>query len=246
MKSKHHKNGRAAGFTLIEHIVVIAIIAMSGVILSPVLFRVRELNRRSSCQSNLKQIGIGFAQYVQDYDKKSPVFSHNTDSTGWTVNLQPYLKSEQIFQCPSEITPPPKGGDLSTRGATIGFTDYAYNLSLGFDPTVAAYTPRGLPLSAVTHPAITVLAIDFIPNISDSWTIGCTNNWLKGPGCPVGLAVFSGTGTAQRHLEGQNTLLVDGHVKWYKAQSGTTSASIYSFYTPSSTSGQNPTFRFDA
>lgn len=61
------------GFTLIELLVVIAIIALLAAILFPVFGRARENARRSSCQSNLKQIGIAFHSYTQDYDEKLPL-----------------------------------------------------------------------------------------------------------------------------------------------------------------------------
>lgn len=60
-------------FTLIELLVVIAIIAILAAILFPVFARARENARRSSCMSNMKQIGLGIMQYTQDYDEHYPL-----------------------------------------------------------------------------------------------------------------------------------------------------------------------------
>jgi prepilin-type N-terminal cleavage/methylation domain-containing protein/prepilin-type processing-associated H-X9-DG protein len=61
-----------AGFTLIEILIVIAIIALLAAILFPVFARARENARRSSCASNLKQLALGMTQYAQDYDEQLP------------------------------------------------------------------------------------------------------------------------------------------------------------------------------
>jgi prepilin-type N-terminal cleavage/methylation domain-containing protein len=137
-------------FTLIELLVVIAIIALLAAILFPVFSRARENARRASCQSNLKQIGLGILQYTQDYDETmprvyfqscggqintgtpgcrldDPSFGENV-STGnynykWMDAVFPYVKSEQIFNCPSSS----KGGVGSSGGVnTFGVNDYKY------------------------------------------------------------------------------------------------------------------------
>jgi prepilin-type N-terminal cleavage/methylation domain-containing protein len=116
------------GFTLIELLVVIAIIAILAAILFPVFARAREQARKTTCLSNLKNIGLAALMYVQDFDEQFPWLMQddrtNNNSTGysvglptgppvWPVNLnnqrglfmeakfQPYLKNYGIFGCPT-------------------------------------------------------------------------------------------------------------------------------------------------
>ncbi len=104
-------------FTLIEAIVVVAITGILAAILTPVFSRTYCSARTSSCQSNLKQIGLAFLQYAQDYDEKFPPVA-NARAGYWAGSLQPYIKSWEVFQCPSE----PKHQAKTT--------DYFYNARL--------------------------------------------------------------------------------------------------------------------
>ncbi len=59
---------RTLAFTLIELLIVIAVIAIMAAILFPIFVRVREKGRQTACGSNLRQLGIAVTQYAQEND----------------------------------------------------------------------------------------------------------------------------------------------------------------------------------
>src|ERR1044071_4712638 len=103
------------GFTLIELLVVIAIIAILAAILFPVFAQAREAARKTSCLSNMKQIGTSIMMYTQDYDETYPInnrsyplayYKSGGGQSGdyhnsWAKHLQPYLKNNKVFYCAS-------------------------------------------------------------------------------------------------------------------------------------------------
>lgn len=161
------KRGRA-GFTLIEIIVVIAIVGVLAALVFPVLASARESGRRASCQNNLKQLGLALMQYCQDYRGKVPPVNSPSDSatpgiSSWVGFLQPYVKSYQIMRCPSQKEDPygtwSGAGNVlfQERWPSYGFNYHFLNpnnCQSTADGTDWVFTP--LSLVRVRQPAETV------------------------------------------------------------------------------------------
>ena len=120
MFSNSSRRTKAQGFTLIELLVVIAIIAILAAILFPAFAKAREAARRSSCSSNLKQLGLGLMQYTQEYDEHYPY--SDQPGGGWAGAVYPYTKSNELLRCPSN---PKSGTQNSYAAVTARWGDYA-------------------------------------------------------------------------------------------------------------------------
>ena len=90
-------------FTLIELLVVIAIIAILAAILFPVFAQAKEAAKKTACLSNMKQISIGLMMYETDADDMNPPSQVGLGAqiVSWPTLIQPYIKSDQVFSCPS-------------------------------------------------------------------------------------------------------------------------------------------------
>ena len=89
---------RKAGFTLVELLVVIGIIAVLISILLPALARAREAAKAIVCASNLKQLGTALAMYVNDNNQYTPRFEYSTGPDGssdfqWSRAIKRYVAS---------------------------------------------------------------------------------------------------------------------------------------------------------
>ena len=230
IKNQNTEKKTKQGFTLIELLIVIAIIAILAAILFPAFARARENARRASCQSNLKQIGLGLMQYVQDYDETMP-FAAGLPGVGhdWTVDVQPYVKSTEIFNCPS--------GGRDRNGNTLAkypaASGYGINVGNG-----AAYLGYGNPGPTSRHGdffgwqpnLITVVKSSQIQAPTKTvWVADGGGGRAQGfwdhavydagdPANPLSIPWFGDRGQPDSfwpasHLNTGNVLYCDGHVK---------------------------------
>ncbi len=204
------------GFTLIELLVVIAIIAILAAILFPVFARAREKARQSSCQSNLKQIGLAFMMYVQDYDERvfpyangggwigdniapTLTWASSTQQLYWGNYLEPYSKNRQIWRCPS-------AGAVDTYSGLN--TEKVLNSSYGLNGYVENDT-----IAVVNSPSEYIVAHDAfearMDNNGDMYCVqtGQTINLTQHRFSPSRLREY------WRHNDSSNVLWFDGHVK---------------------------------
>ncbi len=209
---------RHDGFTLAESLVLIVMIAILAAILCVAFERNRE-KPTTSCPSNLRLLGMGELMYVQDNDGMFQgrfVGSHTatawgpgpTEKMSWASLIEPYVKNAQLFTCPSY------SGQVWVTDDVKG--NYGYNLcALGAD--LPRYKAVGLAM--VKTPAETVM-------LGDSVCCG-----LKGTGSDPRNCLYIGAGTntlsypnnvhprMSCHDGGLNLVFVDGHVKWFAADS---------------------------
>ena len=211
MNSNRHmpRVGRRA-FTLIELLVVIAIIAILAAILFPVFARAREAARATACKSNLKQIGLALNMYASDYDEivaRSFQYYRITDLVWWPDLVRPYIKNEQIFQCPSVPSrrtnrhPCSRWRRLPSRIPTDVCFDYT------IPDWLANFRAQGQALSRIEDPAGTV-------NATDSTTFEYWDRIRHPDILPIDNPNGRGNQhwTDERHNDTKNVLFYDGHV----------------------------------
>lgn len=210
---------RRRAFTLIELLVVVAIVSVLAAILFPVFARARENARRTSCLSNLRQIGLGMMMYVQDHDERYPrayYYPNDESSNGtifWRDMVSPYTKSEAVYWCPSAHF---------VSGVGIGINNGNYGVNEQFI-RLPSRDKSTYIMSEINRPSELYMLMDSGTYKLAKGNVSSSSNWnyLPGAGTVGGRCNDTTRGYDDcmkgRHFHGVNMAFADGHVKWIKS-----------------------------
>jgi prepilin-type N-terminal cleavage/methylation domain-containing protein/prepilin-type processing-associated H-X9-DG protein len=221
------KAAGAGGFTLVEMLVVIAVISILAALLFPVFAAAREKARQTTCLSNLRQLTIGIIQYTDDYNGRMPCayygdygidtdhdqrdgwiyysqfvssYNGNLGSADFDVTLgsiYPYVGSKQVYVCPDD-------GEGRITGDSFAINSCVEGAKAG-----SAFFVIGKLLAQLNNPSGMML----LGEEGDGSANGSTNDgYLDFNYAPGGFDTIS-----DRHNGGSNLSFVDGHTRWLPA-----------------------------
>jgi len=187
--SKHieaHKSLR--GFTLVELLVVISIVAVLLSLLMPALGKARTMARKMSCSSNLRQINLAFDIYLGSNDYFYPAADDPIKGTiwlwmgrGWKPMLQPSIGIEggqiksSILACPQDITEPDKY-DGTSYAYSMAFYHSSDQINAMNSPTnqygMVSAPSISQRITDVRKPALKILIGEWLSNHQRIWPDG--------------------------------------------------------------------------
>lgn len=234
---------KKSAFTLIELLVVIAIIAILAAILFPVFGKARDKARQAACMSNLKQIGMAFLQYQQDYDGRMPTPGGqrmqgapnggcDSPRNGWIQSagpglgqdiggIYPYLKQRgnggsNVWSCPNA-----RAGQNNqfSPGQNFVMNDYVRGTHPGQAATSSACSAnvpqyfQGIHESQSQAPTEVILVYEAAQNASGSVSRNGSPYFNTGSNSATPPLPVGAPQTY--HAGNGNFLFLDGHVKAY-------------------------------
>jgi prepilin-type N-terminal cleavage/methylation domain-containing protein/prepilin-type processing-associated H-X9-DG protein len=217
------------GFTLVELLIVVVILAILASMLAPVIAQVRNKVGGYVCQSNLRQIGMATSLYLQDYDEQFA--GPNGTPYEWLPDIHTaYLKQWRIWVCPSD----PKAKTWDGQWESPSFyvrTSYLWNAYI-FQGSASDWR-RSIHAAAIPHPATIVMWAEAYAN--SGWVNDALPISAPEPGRAYLHNAYGDNFNASKHdpsagpcpyrhekpldiahMEGGNYVFADGHAKWLK------------------------------
>ncbi len=188
-----------SAFTLVEMIVVMAIILLLSAMLFPVLETALGKAEGSSCISNLRSLGMASRMYCDDYDERivPAMLPHPLNrQICWDMTLQTYLNNLGLLLCPTDEYPRQVPGTLCAPHS------YGINLELA---EVGGYMGSSLTLSGIEDPVGTILFCELAGQRFCTHGVNHDDTGLER------VAI-------DRHGNGSHYTFVDGHTKWLRPE----------------------------
>lgn len=209
----HQKRARQrfvarVGFTLVEILIVLAVIGVLSSILLSVFFSARDKSRTISCAANLRQIGLAMQIYMADYRDFYPSYHPGPANCSWADRIFPYIKSPKVLWCPAFEAGEYRPG--CTASENISGVKHEWNGSYSINTLEDAIWEIGRTQPSVAQlrvrfPARTILVVDG------------TGSGYVNPGIYAAMTSveeLEKKNISDRHRGGSNVLFADWHVKW--------------------------------